>query len=122
MSSTLILSKFKDNIIIFLDEMIEVFNEKEFIVFRVMIDNVSINKIMHTFVEDIIPLKEKIRNRELKGFFEVKQQDEKTTLFMNCIYKILQSDNVDDETKQVIWTWLDQFVKLAERYHQFKNT
>ena len=116
-TSVLFLSKFKENMIYFLDEMVESFNFPGFIIFRVMINSMPIETIMVEFIKNVIPGKQEVQNRSpefFKTLSTVCRDDIKDTIL--CVYKVILSDTVDKDTKEVIWKWFDQFILLAERY------
>ena len=116
-SSTIYLSKFKENMIIFLDEMVDTFNFPEFIIFRVMINNIAIDIVMTEFIKHVLPNKQKVTSRTVEFF---KTLSNLTTKEINntilCIYRIVISETIDKETKEVIWKWFDQFIILSEKY------
>ena len=116
-SSTIYLSKFKENMIIFLDEMVDTFNFPEFIIFRVMINNIAIDIVMTEFIKHVLPNKQKVTSRTVEFF---KTLSNLTTKEINntilCIYRIVISETIDKETKEVIRKWFDQFIILSEKY------
>ena len=122
MTSTLFLSKFKENMIHFLDEMVETFNLPGFIVYRVLIENMPIDKVMAEFIKHVIPNKRKVSNRQsefFKDLLEVCEPDIQEIIL--CVHRVIVSDAVDSDTKDVIWKWFDQFIVLAERYVQSRE-
>ena len=116
-NSTIYLSKFRENMIIFIDEMVDTFNFPEFILCRVMINNVAIEIIMTEFIKNVLPNKQQVTSRTVdfyKTLSNLTTKEIKDTIL--CIYRILESNTIDKETKEVIWKWFDRFVILSEKY------
>ena len=72
MNKLTLLQKFKEQILIFLDELIEqIPTEGDLVILRILIkDQVSIEKIMNHFVKKLLPFKYQIDNRDEKFFLE----------------------------------------------------
>ena len=122
-SSTIYLSKFKENMIIFLDEMVDTFNFPEFIIFRVMINTIAIEVVMAEFIKNVLPNKQKVTSRTVEFFkmlSNLTTKEIKDTIL--CIYRIVVSETIDKETKEVIWKWFDQFIILSEKYVSSRET
>ena len=122
--TTDILREFKHNIITFLDELIETFpQEVDFVVARIYLkDRVHPEDIMHTFIQNMIPLKDIISIRDEKFFLEghVNFFDKASKGTVNHFKNIWKSGQLDDDDKNVIWKWFDTFIFLAEKYQQMK--
>jgi hypothetical protein len=115
-----ILREFKHNLIQFFDELIEQFpHESHLVLARIFLkDRIPIEHVMQQFIQTILPLKPVISIRDEKFILEgrltfLEQADANTVNHFKTLWK---SNQLDDEDKQVIWQWLDQFILLAERY------
>lgn len=119
--STEILSQFKTQIIKFLDEMVEQFpNEGDFVVMRILIkDQYSINDVMNNFIQQVLPLKQMVKDRNDKFFLEnnILFEDLDSTK-VNHFKTVWRSDSLDDDDRQAMWLWFDLFIKLAEKYQR----
>ena len=71
-SEEFLLKQFKEQLITFMDELIEKFpNESEFIILRILIkDQMKIENIMGKFLKEIYPKKNDIKNRKDSFFIE----------------------------------------------------
>jgi len=122
MSSIELLIKFKKLLLSFTDELIERFpNEADFIVMRIFIDTqIPIKTIIDNFIEQL-----KKDNMKLRGIITNRNDsffiNEKPFSFMsdernNKLGTLWLSGVLDDEDKGVLWSWVDSFVKLSDRY------
>jgi len=123
MSEIAILTKFKTNLIEFLDDLIGQFpNEGELVIARIFLkDQVPIVDVMSTFIQRLLPYKHMVRDRDEDFFI---QQD---VLFgglrkdtVNHFKRLWKSGQMDDEDRQTIWKWFDRFILLAERYQKIQ--
>lgn len=119
-TKTVILHLFKENLVSFLDELIEQFEETEFITMRILInEQIPIVLIMQKFIEYVIPFSQVIKNRDDSYFlnndniFSVLDPSQ-----VNHFKTIWESDKIDQEDKDVIWDWFDVLLKCA---HNYKN-
>jgi hypothetical protein len=116
-----VLSDFKNNLIKFFDELIDQFSsEPDLVIIRILIkDRLPIADVMTYFISDILPEKPKIKARDETFFTEGK------SLFgmmpeeqANTFKRIWKSSQLDKEDRLVIWSWVDLFVGLAEKYQK----
>jgi hypothetical protein len=117
-----ILDKFHKSLVLFFDELIDMFpDEKEFIILRILVkDQIPSTQIMSYFVyvynnEEIIT---SIQKRDDQFFL-------KNILFSKFskseIFKNLWENNLDQENKDMIWKWVDAFMKMTKNYIDCKN-
>jgi hypothetical protein len=114
-----ILTEFKSSLVNFLDELIEQFPEEgDLIVLRIFLnDQVPIEDVMNTFVNRLLPLKEIVKKRDESFFlnnnilFEKLNKDK-----VNHFKTLWTSSKLDNDDRDVIWSWYDLFVSIAERY------
>jgi len=115
------LSLFKDNLIVFMDELISTLpNEGDLIIARIFIkDQIPILDIMNFFIMNFVPLKENILNKDEKVFLESSQlykgvSPEKIIYYKNLWY----SGQLDVDDKNTIWMWFKSFINQCEKYTQ----
>jgi hypothetical protein len=112
-----ILEKFHKSLVTFFDELIEMFpNEKEFILLRILIkDRIPSTQIMEYF--QIVASKEEIMS-------SIKKRDDQFFLQNVLFSKINKSDifkniwlsKLDDNDREMIWNWVDAFMKMTISY------
>jgi hypothetical protein len=117
------LTKFKGNLVRFMDEIIEQLpDEPDLVVARIFIkDQLSADKLMQYFVESILPLRSLVIARDERFFIEnnvlfCQISGEKVNYF-----KRLWTDHLDGDSKITIWEWFAHFVRAAERYRDLQN-
>ena len=124
MSKIQILIDFKNNFVNFIDELIQQFpNEKDLIIFRIFLkDQVPIEEVMKRFVEKLLPLKENVKKRDETFFIN------NNVLFgdsnsdkVGHFSALWQSSRLDKDDKDIIWSWVDLFIRLAEKYAAAPN-
>ena len=114
-----ILSQFKSQLIKFVDELIDQFpNESDFIIMRILIkDQMNIEDIMEKFINDVLPYKEDIKERNDSFFIENKFIQTSN----GSLFKILwESNNLDIDDRIIIWKWIDLFVVISKKYLNVK--
>lgn len=119
-----LLSIFKDNLIKFLDALIEQFpKEGDFIYLRLILsDQIPINDAMKIFTQRILPHVDLIKNKDERFFTE------STDLFeglakdkVNYFKNIWFSNVLTDEDKEQLWKWFRLFGNLAVKYSEFEQ-
>jgi hypothetical protein len=119
MNSIEILEKFHKSLVSFFDALIDMFpNEKEFILIRILVkDQIPSTQIMGYFqhVASNNEIMDSIKKRDDQFFLQ-------NVLFSNInksdIFKNIWISKLDDDDKQMIWDWVDAFMKLANSYTQ----
>jgi hypothetical protein len=132
MSIERILKAFQSSIVSFLDELIEQFpQETSLIVARVFLkDQIPVTATMKNFIFKLESndgiLKKMVVDRNDKFFLEndiFSSEDvagsgystTETSAITNHFRKIWLTD-LDDDDKETIWTWIESFVAMAEKY------
>lgn len=118
-----ILIEFKMQLIQFFDELIDqVPEEGDLIVIRIMLkDQIPIIDVMNHFLQEILPLKHMVIERDENFFLKNNILFEKLDKNkVNHFKKIWRSNALDTENKKVIWEWFLVFIRLAERYQRVK--
>ena len=122
MESLKILDKFQKSLVSFFDELIEMFpNEKEFILLRILVkDQIPSTQIMSYF-EQLLENEEIVRSIELKNdqFFLDNVLFSKFN--KSDIFKNLWKNRLDNDDKQMIWSWIDSFMKMTKNYASLKK-
>lgn len=121
----LILKEFKNNLVSFFDELIEIFPyEGDFIRLRIFFkDQIDIKEVLETFIyflnKDDKIIKKNIKDRNENYFFETDIFDSFGKTRIYHFKKIWRS--VDLEFKNTIWKWIDTFVYLSDKYNKTKK-
>ena len=122
MESLKILDKFQKSLVSFFDELIEMFpNEKEFILLRILVkDQIPSTQIMSYF-EQLLENEEIVRSIELKNdqFFLDNVLFSKFN--KSDIFKNLWKNRLENDDKQMIWSWIDSFMKMTKNYASLKK-
>lgn len=122
-----ILTQLKKQLIDFLDELIESFpDEPDFVIFRIFAkDQIPILDIMKYIVEKLLPLRQMVKERNDKFFLNYnilfERFDEAETKKVNYFKNLWLSPKVDNQDRNVIWSWFDSFLYLAEKFEENKN-
>ena len=118
-----LLSDFKENIIRFLDELVEQFKyDTQLIEGRTAIYCLPADFIMKMFIENILPFKDEIVSRNDIFFIErASAMFPSKNECVNHFRVIWKSSKLDDEDRTIIWEWFDLFVMFAERYKKLSS-
>lgn len=122
-----LLSLYKEQLITFLDELIEQFpREGDLVILRVFFGNqIDTATVIEIFLERINDnsnqLRKMIKERNETFFLEhdafYGTDQSKVSHFRN----LWLSNDLDDETKTTIWNWIDIFVSIADKYIKEKD-
>lgn len=118
-----LMKEFRDQLVIFLDEIIDQFpTECDFVLIRMFIkDQIPVHDILGRFIRDILPLKENVEKKDESFFLE------NTLLYtggnisnekINHFQQLWQSEKLDDDDRDTIWNWMSCFIKIADCYHR----
>jgi len=127
MSELQILSQFKNSLISFFDELIELFpEESDLIMIRIFLkDQIPIMEVMNI-------LNFNINKNDGKLKIQMEQHNEQFFLENNFLdgidkHKILhfkklwKSSRLDNEDKAMIWKWVDSFLIMINKYNKLKQ-
>ena len=123
MSEIKLLSYFRDQMLRFLDEIIEQFpDQPDFVFVRlVMKDKVPVDDMMGRFIQSILVEKHIVINRDLsffkRDFVKGYENWENMNRIFNEVKKLYFSERLDEEEREVIWKWFDLFIKICEQYY-----
>ena len=122
-----LLSLYKEQLITFLDELIEQFPiEGYLVILRIFFGNqIDTATVIDIFLERINTnsnqLRKMIKERNETFFLEhdafYGTDQSKVSHFRN----LWLSNDLDDETKVTIWNWIDIFVSIADKYSKEKD-
>jgi hypothetical protein len=108
---------FKKNMIEFLDELLEQFeDEGDLIVLRFFIEEqIPVEMLMNRFVQYVYPMKVMVKERNEKFFLERdnifgSSPKDKVIHFKQLFLRF------SDDDKATLWTWFDVFISLCEKY------
>lgn len=129
MSEIEVLSEFKTQLILFLDELIDQFpQESDLVVLRIFLkDQIPIKDAVDIFVFHINKnngeLREMIKNRNEAFFLDHNVfQRAVGTDKVNHFKRLWRSGLLDDEDKKIMWQWVDTFVFLADKYSKKQSS
>lgn len=117
-----ILGTLRQDLIAFLDEVIEVLpHEKELVVMKAFAKVVIISDVADYIADNLCPLEDKVKKRDEAYFIEnavmfEKLQDRASTVNH---FKTLWETTDDPENKLMVWEWLHHFIKLVRKYKEY---
>lgn len=120
-----LLNEFRDQLVNFLDEIIEQFpRECDFVLIRMFIkDQLPVADILGRFIRDILPLQEHVAKRNDDFFLNNSILYTGGNINLEKVdhfKEIWTSDTLDEEDRTVIWKWMDCLFCIAEKYkHKF---
>ena len=117
-----ILALFKDNLIKFLDALIEKLpQERELITMRVLFsDQIPIETAMERFSSRIIPYEDLINNSDQSFIINNNNNDlfsGITSSKVSYMKKLWSSSSFTQDDKEELWKWFKIFLKLAKLYN-----
>ena len=124
MSQLEILSEFKTQLVVFLDELVAQFpTEGDLIVVRLFLANqLPIVDAMHIFNYEINKedqyLRKMVRKRDEAFFLHHNVFDRLGKTKVDHFKRLWRSGLLDTDDKKVIWSWVDTFIFLGDKYSQ----
>lgn len=112
---------FRDQLVKFLDELIEQFPyEGDFVIIRIFIkDQLPMVDVIGRFIRDLLPLKDQVQKRDADFFIQnsllytgASLAEEKVNHFKN----LWLSSKLDENDRNIIWMWMDLFISIADKY------
>ena len=123
----LILLKFRDSLVQFIDSLIEQLDSHptikgDLIALRVFTkDQIPMLDVMNAFIAHILPHKEMIEKRRDAFFIEnVDSMENLSGDSVERFKKLWRSNTFTEDDRSTIWDWVDVFVKLGEKYQIVK--
>jgi hypothetical protein len=122
MDKSKLLTLFKENLVKFFDALIEQFpKEGDFILLRLLCDQLPSSLIINTFANRILPYTDLIKQKNEKFFLESEDlfagmPKSKVNYFKN----IWLSETLKTDDRDELWKWFHLFANLALKYKQFE--
>jgi len=119
----LLMQEFRNQLVIFLDELIEQFpKEGDFVLIRIFIkDQLPVSDILGRYIRDLLPFKKLVDERQEKFFLENQILYTGGNLAqkkINHFKELWISDALDENDREIIWQWMDMFNTIASRYFE----
>ena len=115
------LTLLQKSLVSFFDELIEMFpQEGDFVAFRIMIkDRIPITNFVGYFKKSLLPVKDKIKTKTSGGVADISLVQVMNSLFADVGISTASFANIlvnlDPETEEAFWKWLDVFCTLTEK-------
>lgn len=124
MSELKLLQTFKNQIIKFLDELIEQFpTDAEFVLIRVFVkDQIPLGDVLGRFIKECLPHHQQIKNKNESFFLEsdiIVSALGGSKIGMDVMEKLKslwRSERLDNDDRDMIWKWMGLFFQIAETY------
>jgi hypothetical protein len=124
MNSSELLVIFRDQLLLFTDELLEIFqNEPKLILIRVYIENnLVVEDVVRKFAKALNgpdELEQMITNRNEDFFLNydmMKLNNNTDTDSANFMLELWKDDRLENDDKTTIWSWVDLFVNIAQSY------
>lgn len=124
MSELQLLQTFKNQIINFLDELIQQFpNQAEFVIIRVFVkDQIPLADVLGRFIKECLDFHDQIKQKDEKFFLEsdiivnALGGNQMGLDVMDKLRELWRSESLDQEDRDMVWRWLDLFFNIAQKY------
>jgi hypothetical protein len=124
MSELQLLQTFKNQIINFLDELIQQFpNQAEFVIIRVFVkDQIPLADVLGRFIKECLDFHDQIKQKDEKFFLEsdiivnALGGNQMGLDVMDKLRELWRSNSLDQEDRDMVWRWLDLFFNIAQKY------
>lgn len=119
-----LLNKLKNNLLIFIDELISILpSESDLVLVRFFIkDHVPIADVMTYISNKLLPLDNYVKAKDDRFFLEhqvlfeeLRDEQNKVNYFKNVW------TNLDEDNKEVIWNWFALFLNIAKKYNSLSS-
>jgi hypothetical protein len=122
------LMTFKEEMIKFIDELIDLFNtEPSFILIRIFVsDKIPTKDVLGRFMKECLPYYQYVKDRNSDFFvysdfiYEQYVEDVGDDNLKN-FRTLWESSVMTDEIKDIVWQWLDFFIELSLKYYNKFN-
>ena len=124
MSELKLLQTFKNQIINFLDELIQQFPEEaEFVIIRIFVkDQIPLGDVIGRFIKECLPHHDQIRMKNQSFFLDSDiivnalggskmGQD-----VMDKLKSLWLSHRLDEDDREMVWKWMALFFQIANNY------
>jgi hypothetical protein len=118
-----LLTTLRNDLITFLDELSNILpNTQDIILMKSVAKVVIISDVADYISKNLVPLEDKVINREEKHFLEhavmfENLQDRASTVNH---FRDLWMSSDDEHDKETVWEWLHHFILLAKKYETLR--
>jgi len=124
MTELKLLQTFKNQIINFLDELIQQFpSEAEFVIIRIFVkDQIPLGDVLGRFIKECLPHHDQIIRKDQAFFLEsdiivnALGGSKMGADVMEKLKSLWLSNRLDEDDREMIWKWLALFFKIASNY------
>ena len=117
MDKTTLLKLFRDNLVKFFTILYDSYNESDFLLYKMMVNDIPIEETLIKFSSRILPHSSKVENEEEKFFLEGDGIFEGLTPGrVNYFRDLWIGPRITPEEKVNIWKWFKLFLKIAQKY------
>tara|TARA_B100000131_G_C18013497_1_gene571516 strand:+ start:420 stop:881 length:462 start_codon:yes stop_codon:yes gene_type:complete len=115
---------FKEQMVDFLDELIEMFpTDGSFILIRVFVnDKIPVTAVLGRFMRDCLKYHKLVETRNDKLFlskdFLYNSYGKEVGIDQIDRFKDIWEKELDEDDKEMVWTWMDLFFKLSMNYYK----
>ena len=114
--------EFRNQLINFLDELIEQFPEESdlYIIRIFMKDQIPVYDVLGRYIRDLLPLKKIVDKRDESFFLQNDILYEQSGVAIDKVNNFRQlwlSDKLDDNDREVIWKWMDLLNNISAKYY-----
>ena len=116
-----ILKEFKQQLVVFFDQLIGLFpTNSDLVIARIFLkDQIPVISIMKLFILRLLPLKEMIYAKDSNFFINNNNLFEELDMNkVNQFKKIWRSTTLDDDDREAIWKWFFLFITFSEKYQK----
>jgi hypothetical protein len=115
--------EFRNQLINFLDELIEQFpEESDLYIIRIFLkDQIPVYDVLGRYIRDLLPLKKIVDKRDETFFLQNDILYEKSGVAIdkvNNFRKLWLSDKLDDNDREIIWKWMDLLNNIGGQYYK----
>lgn len=118
------LRDFKEQMVEFLDELIEMFpTDGSFILIRVFVnDKIPVTAVLGRFMRDCLKYYDFVKKRNDKLFlskdFLYNSYGAEVGIDQIDRFRDIWQKELDNEDKEMVWSWMDLFFKLSMNYYK----
>jgi hypothetical protein len=114
-----VLKLFKTNMIEFLDQLIEQFDQEgDLIMMRFFIsEQIPLEDLMNRFILYILPYRDMILKKNEQFFLERDDIFGSSPTDKVIHFKHLYN-RMDEDDKETLWAWFSQFISICDKYKQ----
>ena len=119
--------QFRDQILNFLDNLIEQFpKEADFVIAKIFIkDKIPVLEVVERFGNNVMKYRDQIMKNDEKFFMVNETLEQKAAAkgngdYVSKLRELWQSKSLDNDDKETIWDWMRLFIMLYEKIEKSK--